>query len=266
VAGRVVDTAGRPVGDARVSLSAPNLSREADSLGDGSFRLPGLPDGAYHLTADKEGYSRVGEAPEVQVAGGSVAGLELRLERGGSITGRILGLNLLDNLPDNEALAGIEIWAGGPAGGRAGLADPTGAYRVDNVPPGDWSVEARLPNGRQARGVVTLAPGQEQAVLDLELGAGLVITGSLSRGGAPVAGAGVTLSGEGALPGGTAVTDAQGRFRIESLAPGKYEILIPLAEGNSHRQSLELTADQELKIELPAAGTAPPKPPPGDSR
>jgi len=69
---------------------------------------------------------------------------------------------------------------------------------------------------------VTVLPGTETRV-DVDLPATGTVTGRLLRGGRPVAGVGVAL--EGAVgKHGFATSDAQGRFRIDRVAPGTYRL------------------------------------------
>ena len=72
--GRIVDSAGTPLSDARVSL--PAVGRAVVTRADGRFAFAALAPGAYTLSV-----VRVGMAPHVErvVAGGMAAGIEVRM-------------------------------------------------------------------------------------------------------------------------------------------------------------------------------------------
>ena len=212
VSGRVVDPQGQPVQGAEVSLSSQSGFWHAATGPDGGFRMTAIPDGAYRLLAEKEGWAPA-RSPEVRVAGGPVEGLVLQLDRGGAIVGRISGLAF-------EDLSRLQISASGPTGGQLGQVDYQGSYRIDALPPGEWIVEAHLPDNRRAVGRAQLAPGQAQASLDLEFGGGLTLSGVVLHGEQPVPGAMVTVrtSNDGLLHGARSGSD--GRFRVEGLNAG----------------------------------------------
>jgi hypothetical protein len=167
----------------------------------------------------------------------------LRLDRGGAIVGRISGLGF-------EELSRVQISANGPAGGQLGRVDYQGNYRIDALPPGEWIVEAQLPQNRRAVGRVQLAPGQTQASLDLELGGGLTLSGVVLQGQHPVAGAMVTVQSPngGLLQGARSGPD--GRFRVEGLEAGPIEVVV-LGRDSPFRQPLDLSADREIVLRLP---------------
>jgi uncharacterized GH25 family protein len=245
VSGQVVDPQGQPVPGAEVSLSSPagGWHGAATTGPDGGFRLTAVPDGAYRLLAEKEGWAASRSAEEVRVAGGPVAGLVVRLDRGGAIVGRISGLGF-------EELSRVQISASSPAGGQLGQADYQGSYRIASLSPGDWIVEAQLPEGRRAVGRVRLAPGQTQASLDLEFGGGLTLSGVILQGQHPVAGAMVTVqaSNGGLLHGARSGPD--GRFRLEGLDAGPIEVVVVRGDA-PFRQPLDLSADREIVLRLP---------------
>ena len=75
VRGQVTDTAGRPLSDARVSVSA--LGRQQPTGPDGRYRFTQLPAGTHTIT-----FSRVGFSPEThRVTGSGEAVLDVRLRR-----------------------------------------------------------------------------------------------------------------------------------------------------------------------------------------
>ncbi len=246
VSGRVVDEGGTPVASARVSL------REGSGMGswnqpsaasgaDGSFKLDGVADGTYQLVAEKEGFARSRSGQEVKVAGSSLSGFEVKLTTGGAIVGQILGLDFAD-------LSKVQIWGSGRQTGQV-LAD--GSYRIEHVEPGEHRVRASLSGGsRQAEGRVTLEPGAPEARLDLEFGGGLTLTGRVLRNGVAASGLNVVLSGSGES-GRHGDTDHQGRFRFEGLDAGSYELQVfGFRSGSQHRESVEVSADRDVLIEL----------------
>jgi hypothetical protein len=243
VSGRVVDPQGQPVPGAEVSLSSRGGVWPATSGPDGGFRMAAVPDGAYRLVAEKEGWATARSPDEVRVAGEAVAGLVVRLDRGGAIVGKISGLGF-------EDLSRVQISANSATGGQPGQVDYQGSYRIEALPPGEWIVEAFVPENRRAVGKVQLAPGQAQASLDLAFDAGLTLSGVVLQGERPVAGAMVTVqSPNGGLLHG-ARSGPDGRFRVEGLGAGPVEIVV-LAKDAPFRQPLDLSVDREIVLRLP---------------
>jgi protocatechuate 3,4-dioxygenase beta subunit len=252
VGGRVVDAGGQPVAGARVQMSAPGApsfpfgrNEDARSAADGSFRVRGVAAGVYDVQADKEGYAPA-RRESLQVTG-PVQGVELRLEAGGSVHGRLTGLEF------NE-LAGARVYASTQGNTRPtmryGSVDYQGQYRIDGLTAGEWYVSAHTGSDRQADGHVTVAQGAD-AVLDLEFGEGLTLTGRIVKGGEPLPNLRVSVSSQEGTGYGSGTSDPQGNFRIEGLKAGTYELqAIDFQTGISHHETLELTADRDILIEI----------------
>jgi protocatechuate 3,4-dioxygenase beta subunit len=240
VRGRVVDESGTPVPGARVSLHEGWRSWDLPSGvsgADGGFTLEGVADGTYRLLGEKEGFASDEEGQEVVVAGSSVGGMEVKLSRGGAVTGQLLGLDFTD-------LAQVRIRSEGSGTVRA-----DGSYRVENLAPGKQRIVASLPGGtRQAEGEVELEPGVSEVRLDLDFGQGVTLTGRVLRNGEPLAGEMVSVSGAGA--GRWGETDHEGRFRFEALAEGSYELAVMSRGGARHQENLELAGDRDVLIDL----------------
>lgn len=246
VTGVVRDADGLALGGARIELIAGGRfwrPRETTSLADGSFVLTDVLEGAYQLRGESDGYAPV-ELP-IHVASEPVGGLVLRLDRGGSIVGQVRGLEF-------AALSQVRLFASSDrSNSRSGTLDFQGRYRLGNLRPGTWQVQARLAGGgRSARGEVVLAEGQTEATLDLEFGEGWVLSGRVSSGGQPVAGATVSVRGRDVVGGGDASTSQAGDFRIQDLKSGSFNLSVQTAQGFVHGQEIALTADLELEIAL----------------
>jgi protocatechuate 3,4-dioxygenase beta subunit len=155
IAGRVVtaDT-GRPVKRARVIVNAGGRqSRAATTDEQGRFRITDLIAGSYTITASRTGFvdavygqrRPLQPGTPVQLADGQeIATIDLRLVRGGVITGRVLDE---DGEPLARALVTVQRYQYvrgerqlSPAGG--GQSDDRGQYRVFGLPPGDYYVSA----------------------------------------------------------------------------------------------------------------------------
>lgn len=203
IRGRVLGPDGAAVAGARVLVPS---SSSAWSAADGSFVLLER-DGAHEVWADGEGWAPAQAA--VTVEGGPVEGVEIRLSRGGSIRGRLLGL-------DRELLAGATVEVALPPSALPRSAvDLQGGYRISELPPGTWEVTARAA-GRSLAERVELAPGDDEAVLDLLFSPAFEVSGwVLDPGGQPVADATVRLFEGGSGSGGWAFTRSDGSFRIE---------------------------------------------------
>jgi uncharacterized protein (DUF2141 family) len=156
LAGRVVaaDT-GRPLKRARVSVQVTEgrFSKTAITDENGRFSVPNLPAGKYSVSATKTGYVTMAAGQRRALRSGipielgdgrAVTNIDLRLPRGGVITGRIRD-------EDDEPLARATVrvmrfqYQRGerrlvPAG--SDQTDDRGEYRVFGLPPGEFVVTA----------------------------------------------------------------------------------------------------------------------------
>ncbi len=250
ISGRVVDEAGNPIASARLMLIAGrDFSGVLSDLSgaDGSFRFTGVQEGTFRLSARKEGYTTSPMGDTVTVKGASVSGVEVKLMAGGTITGQLSGLEF-------SQLSRVRVTANDF---RSGQVDADGIYRIPNVPPGEWSVEATVPDtALHAEGHVTLDPGMAEAKLDLQFGKGLTLTGIVLRNGAPLAGAILLLARTGTISRYQADSDHQGVFRFGGLDAGKYELSVRTAGGDQHKEALEIAEDREVQIDLRSASLA----------
>jgi beta-lactamase regulating signal transducer with metallopeptidase domain len=165
VRGQVVDArSGRPVPDARVVISGGDRSGAASTNAEGRYEVSGLVPGDYSVDVRARGYvpARYGqrEATEpgsmLEVGGGRyTTGINVRLEAAGAVTGRVFD-------DRGEGLAGVEVelladrlMPDGirPVGVGFAQTEAEGAYRFDDVLPGDYYVRAYVPPSvRPSRG------------------------------------------------------------------------------------------------------------------
>jgi uncharacterized GH25 family protein len=250
VSGRVVDEAGNPVVSAQLLLIAGRSFADvlsALSGPDGAFHFDGVQTGTFRLTARKAGYAANPQGDTVTVSSASVSGLEIKLAAGGSLTGKITGV-------DFSQLSRVLVVANG---GRPGQLDADGIYRILNVPPGNYLVSASVPDTPlHAEGRVTLEPGMAEAKVDLEFGKGFTLSGVVLRNGAPLAGAGLELTRKDTFSSHDASSDHQGAFQFGGLDAGTYELAVRTAGGALHKETLEISGDREVRVDLHTASLA----------
>ena len=252
VSGRVMDDAGNPLQGVQIILVAGRNFMDAPrgaSGGDGTFRLGGVQDGTYRVSARREGYVALDpQAQMVTVAGAPVSGLEVRLSAGGTLVGKLSGLDL-------SQLSRVVILADGTL--NRGRVDPEGNYRIQHVSPGTWTVSATVPDTPlHAEGKVKLEPGAPEARLDLQFGGGHELRGVVLSNGAPLAGASLTLTATGTTTLQTAMTDHQGGFRFGGLEDGTYKLDVSTPKGAQHQESVEIAGNREIRVELRTASLA----------
>ena len=214
-----------------------------------------------------------------------MTGVEVRVKRGGSISGVavIEGETNLPNAPkllDQQAMVTVD-----PEGDRF-VVSPTarvkltanGAFRVDGLRPGRASfMQIRVPNAIALSVIRTERDGQEMPA-GIQVGAGENVTGvrlvfayasasivgqvAITGGALPP---GVSLAviarpvGGGTSSSGSARVDARGNFAIERLVPGQYEVEVrPISpqslqapmSGSGAKQTVSLATGETAKVAL----------------
>lgn len=232
VSGRVIDKAsGAPVtefsagvsgetsgGGMRIMMQPVMKSFRSD---DGTFALEGLPAGPLQLIVSAPGYVQHRVPGLVLEEGKPVSDLEVALEAGTRITGRVTG-------PDGKPLASVSVgqrsqgrgaMGGFGAGGLMVPTDAEGNYQLEAVEAGEKTILFEKEGYPSTTKTVTVS-GREMK-LDVQLGRGTTVAGVVvTDSGSPVQGARVYLQGASA---GfkEAMTDSSGAFRFEGVADGR---------------------------------------------
>jgi hypothetical protein len=232
----------------RVRRGTPLQPIEALTDRNGDYRLGGLDDGAYKLTAWADGYGS-GDAVgrRVRLEGGSASGLDIILPAQAALTIQVAG----------EPLPGLHVEVRqGSSDSRTATQATGGDYRIEGLGPGDWLVSARQEDGRSAEQIVSLVPGDD-IVVELRFEQGLHLTGRVTVGGQPAGGGAVSLFRE---DGQHRWTDLgrDGQFELAGVLPGAYTLMVGipgptgLNAGASYSRRVELLGDQELRVDLEA--------------
>lgn len=245
VRGRVVNGAGEPVGAATVLLSQLGTYEETRLLSgwDGSFRFPAVPPGNYWLEARMA--SSAARHPEpVQVGPDSPADVELRLEPGGTLRGRVVGLGSAD-----LALANLEAWRKGliDSESRAGSLSFEGDYLFEGLNPGEWEVQLNW--RRRSISVKATVQSGTETVRDIEVPGDLTLSGRVERAGRPVANAKVVLIGSDSSSFYWTTTAQDGTFHLDGLSEGAYTLSAEDA-GRSSSENLQLDQSREVLLRL----------------
>ena len=242
VAGHVVGPAGEPVAGALAE--AGDLS--GYSHDDGSFRVV-FPRGSLliHGTVENLRLTREGYAPQTvsfKPAEMPIEDLEIQLEKSRGLTGHISGV-------EPEQVAGLMVLARQAGLWREGQVGPDGRYRIDDLGPGSWRVEARL-GSRSVEKTVEI--GKAETILDLELPALNVRGRLLGLDGGSRSGYVHFQSDEGESY--SAVASPEGTFALE-IRPGTYTVSASAgqcADGRLERRLTFLASpseDLELRLE-----------------
>ena len=275
ITGRVIDGGTQaPIVGARVILLPAPVARPAGPMGgppaqavtgdDGMYTFSGVPEGRYRVQVQKIGFAPPTDTPLLQVgAGQALAGPDLRLTKGGAISGRVLDAR-------GEPMAEVMVTAvrkatGGSGRGRGAFAlqagqpgqtNDIGEFRISGLPAGDYYVAASprpmIPLGQSSPSpsggttlvatyypgtstmagaqVITVAAGQTIGNLEFAMlsAVGYSITGVVvDETNKLVGGAMVMLMPTlpvGLGPGGSARTLPDGTFRINGVTPGAYRL------------------------------------------
>jgi len=275
VRGIVVDTAGKPIADASIYARnvggdprAASASSRDETFTDGSFVIVGLRAGKIELNATAPDHPRLDPPLELELTA-DVDDVRITLADAGAIQGTVVD-------ETGVPVARLEIRARGNPDGGSGETGDDGAFLVRGVPAGTYRVFAYRDNdllrkpGNTDDDIqgerVVVKNGETTTVQLVVESAGGVIRGRVvDAAGQPVNDAFVRAERE---PEGTgrqrgnalrgarwswsqrpAVTDVDGAFAIEHLAPGKYSVLAYRTGGSeAHAEGVALGETVTLTI------------------
>lgn len=281
IVGTVLDEEARPVRDFEVSYqegaNAPSTFRMSitrtrgqadvqvpvsDALG--RFTIEDVPAGTWDVYVEAPSHP-IARAADVRVEAGQAAQLQVRMERGLGLAGRVLARS------DGRPIAGaeVEVLATGGAGrlynpDRGGAtSDADGRFELGGLAPGSYTVTARHRDWAEASESVSV--GEESpAPVELRLAHGASVVGQVTSGGRPMAGATVTLSADGGrghwyeAESPATSTDEDGRFAFEHLKPGRHTARARLGGRRSEPVEAVLVgpdARQSIALQLPSGAT-----------
>ncbi|MEM9802205.1 MAG: carboxypeptidase regulatory-like domain-containing protein [Planctomycetota bacterium] len=255
--GNVLDDAGGPVEsftieakrvDWPVWVGGPSSQVDAEFVdGEGRYSLAGLDAGAWRVSVRATGHLPVWDR-EILVPAAEIEPFEL------TRTARLAG-TVTD--PSGRPIEGAEVRARAQSDdGRSGSArtDADGCYALDEVGPGPVAVEATVEEWAPSETtLVELAPGEHRTDVGLRLSEGGAIAGLvLDPDGTPAAGRaiGVQWMRGDAIE---VVSDENGRFTAEGLAPGPYQVIAmpaveDLAEPGAHTDLGEIFEDLAMAV------------------
>jgi hypothetical protein len=249
LAGRVVDTARQPLPGLCVEL-APDAgvigpSPSTMTAGDGSFAFDRLPAGDYRITVATAGcLHNLGEL----VAGAGDRAVVIQVARTGTLAGSVV------HEDGSRPRFGASLTNDKGAG--AHLAGLTGAFRIDDLPPGVYELTISGPGFGDLRREVSIDAGAETDVGSLVVRGGRTLTGVVvDDHGAPVGGAKVLVDqpyDAGVIDDvRMVITDAAGRFALRGI-PVRTTLLAAGAEDPR-------TGCRSMRVPIPD-GTADPAP------
>ncbi len=213
-----------PRGGGGMVIMLPPAMRHFTS-DDGTFVLENVPAGTTQIIVNAPGYTSA-RVPNVSVEEGKeIRDLEVAMEHGVRLTGRVTG-------PDGSALAGVAVRLDTMSGrvmrpaamqNTSTVTDGNGDYSIEALEPGEKTF-AFARSGYLTEQKTANLSGTETR-LDVQLSNGIRVSGSVATDtGVPVADARVMAASGGASGFGppSTMTDSNGNFTFEGVAPGHY--------------------------------------------
>ncbi|MCA1579853.1 MAG: carboxypeptidase regulatory-like domain-containing protein [Acidobacteria bacterium] len=257
ISGTVVDRDGRtPMAGALVAL---NEEGDAGMFGGGdSTRTDGS--GVFSFEHLKAGRFKV----SAQSAAGKSAPKEVILAENQRQDGVLIGMvaagstvrGTVSGLPRGK-LGGLRVFANGKDYSDSTQTDDTGAFTLKDVPPGivQFNVNTGMPAGRAASKSAEIPDEGGEFPVQIVFEGSSRLAGRVTRADRPLEGLFISANADPPSPGAaraTSQTDEDGRFALEGLSDGTYQISVG-GRGVSYRKAVSITGDTTADVVIPAS-------------
>jgi hypothetical protein len=231
VSGEVVNAlTGEPVPNISVTVGShqPLDRKHANTDAEGKFQITALRSGSHDLQLVDSAFVAEGGTAKFNISEGQeTTGVRVKVELGGSVTGRVYD-------EDTEVgISGTRItFSSESSGNSAGFRDDfettgsSGTYRISALPEGTYKIRNRTPEGYPRTGrsnetkTVTIIMGEVTPGVDFPLSQGLLISGTVEdASGNPMPDIRLTTQSRNGGAWGNATSRDDGSFSIPGLTP-----------------------------------------------
>lgn len=226
--GTVLDEASNPISGATVNVQISTgtgiIIATVVTQNDGTYAVEGLAPGSYSVVASAVNYQTAAKGAVINSNSTTTVNFILAADPG-SITGKVTNAQSGD--PISGANVQVSILDSSGVVVASILTDSQGDYAVNGLAPGGYTVQVSAPDFQTNSTTVQVQSNQTStANVELVPNPG-AITGSVvnSVGGAPIPGAVVNIVNSSGILISTALTNQDGIFMAEGLAPDTYTVL-----------------------------------------
>src|SRR5213075_3010865 len=161
-----------------------------------------------------------------------------------TITGHVTGLS-------EAELQNATVYASSPNGNATAAVDASGNYHIDGAPLGTVHVNARagqMTSSRNAPAKAVQVDAGTAVTVDFDFTGDISVKGRVTRNGEAVAGAMVMFNGAGRNE--RVSTDGNGRYEVQGLENGKYNVTVMDPSRGAYSQPYTVDGSATFDIDM----------------